>query len=195
MFCNTSLLQTFLFVFHFYNSLLADYRFTCMTEHVKDVVTLRMEKTSIPFLKHHDFYFSKDIISFLIYKIFHRQKSIGHDFSLFKNYSENHSFKILIAEPFSIIEIRSSFKFWVIYIKLIYVHITTWTVNSRYLMLDTLICLKLQIEIIICIDPIQIFFKYRVASKLRQKCNDLFVQTRCDTMCNYVTFIRVRLLK
>ena len=37
MFCNTSLLQTFLFVFHFYNSLLADYRFTCMTEHVKDV--------------------------------------------------------------------------------------------------------------------------------------------------------------
>ena len=58
-----------------------------MTEHVKDVVTLRMEKTSIPFLKHHDFYFSKDIISFCIYKIFLRQKSIGSEWYLFKHYS------------------------------------------------------------------------------------------------------------
>ena len=108
MFCNTSLLQSFLFVFHFYNSLLADYRFTCMTEHVKDVVTLRMEKTSIPFLKHHDFYFSKDIISFLIYKIFHRQKSIGHDFSVFRATLENHSFQILITKALSIIENRTN---------------------------------------------------------------------------------------
>ena len=51
------------FEIQFYNSLLADYRFTCMTEHI-DFVTANRKDIN-PFFKHHDFFQRHNLILYL----------------------------------------------------------------------------------------------------------------------------------
>jgi hypothetical protein len=76
----------FFFEFHFYNSLLADYGFTCMTEHI-DVVTANIKDIN-PFFETSRLFQRHNLILYL--QDFPSAKSIG---SISLKLNLNHSFK------------------------------------------------------------------------------------------------------